>query len=273
MPGEFDFIAWLRARTPADPRVLIGPGDDCAVLAPPTGPLLVTTDMLMDGTDFVLAEVGPRGRGGRRWPRTSATSPRWPACPARLSRAWRCHVRMVGHSAPRNSTSASRRRGCLWRADHRRRYEQLGQSAGHLGHRDRRSDWPRGRDAHRRETGRLDLRHRPTRRQHPGSSPRFHAADSRSARPPCGGRAARDVRHQRRTGRRSEAHPRRESLRRGAARRGHADRAAAVELLRLVREVPARTRARRRRGFRAGLHGCRPPTARSCSASRRSRGS
>jgi thiamine-monophosphate kinase len=65
MPGEFDYIAWLRARTPADPRVVIGPGDDCAALAPPARELLVTTDMLMDGTDFVLAEVGPR-RVGRK---------------------------------------------------------------------------------------------------------------------------------------------------------------------------------------------------------------
>jgi thiamine-monophosphate kinase len=65
MPGEFDYIAWLRARTPADPRVLIGPGDDCAVLTPPARPLLVTTDLLMDGTDFVVAEVGSR-RAGRK---------------------------------------------------------------------------------------------------------------------------------------------------------------------------------------------------------------
>jgi thiamine-monophosphate kinase len=65
MPGEFDFIAWLRARTPAATRVLTGPGDDCAVLAPPTRPLLVTTDMPMDGPDFVVAEVGPR-RAGRK---------------------------------------------------------------------------------------------------------------------------------------------------------------------------------------------------------------
>jgi thiamine-monophosphate kinase len=62
---EFDYIAWLRARTPADPRVLIGPGDDCAALAPQARELLVTTDMLMDGTDFVVAEVGPR-RAGRK---------------------------------------------------------------------------------------------------------------------------------------------------------------------------------------------------------------
>src|SRR5205814_3816513 len=63
--SEFDYIAWLRGRTPADPRVLLGPGDDCAVLAPPARPLLVTTDVLTDGTDFVVAEVGPR-RAGRK---------------------------------------------------------------------------------------------------------------------------------------------------------------------------------------------------------------
>src|SRR3954462_5834733 len=65
MPGEFDYISWLRSRTPADPRVLVGPGDDTAVLAPVGGRLLVTTDMLMDGTDFRLSEVGPR-RAGRK---------------------------------------------------------------------------------------------------------------------------------------------------------------------------------------------------------------
>ncbi len=65
MPGEFEYIAWLRARTPTDPRVLIGPGDDCAALTPLARELLVTTDMLMDGTDFVLPEVGPR-RVGRK---------------------------------------------------------------------------------------------------------------------------------------------------------------------------------------------------------------
>src|SRR5262245_8462381 len=65
MPGEFEYIAWLRARTPTDSRVLIGPGDDCAAIRPPSRPLLITTDMLMDGTDFVVREVGPR-RVGRK---------------------------------------------------------------------------------------------------------------------------------------------------------------------------------------------------------------
>jgi thiamine-monophosphate kinase len=63
MPGEFDYIRWLRTQTPADPRVLVGPGDDAAVLARPAGPVLVTVDLLMDGTDFVLSECGPRAAG------------------------------------------------------------------------------------------------------------------------------------------------------------------------------------------------------------------
>ena len=63
--GEFDYIAWLRQRTSLSPRVLLGPGDDCAVLAATNRPWLVTTDMLLDGSHFVLAEHGPR-RVGRK---------------------------------------------------------------------------------------------------------------------------------------------------------------------------------------------------------------
>jgi thiamine-monophosphate kinase len=62
---EFDYIRWLRQKTPADPRILVGPGDDCAVLQPSQGPLLVTTDMLLEEIHFRLAEVGPR-RVGRK---------------------------------------------------------------------------------------------------------------------------------------------------------------------------------------------------------------
>src|SRR5947208_2629254 len=47
-------------------RVLLGPGDDCAVLDwAGAGPCLVTTDVLMDGCDFILADAGPR-RVGRK---------------------------------------------------------------------------------------------------------------------------------------------------------------------------------------------------------------
>jgi thiamine-monophosphate kinase len=59
--GEFAFIDWLRKQTSDDPRVLVGPGDDAAVLRPSAAaPWLVTTDMLLDGSCFILAEAGAR---------------------------------------------------------------------------------------------------------------------------------------------------------------------------------------------------------------------
>src|SRR5262245_14325866 len=57
--GEFAFIDWVRKRTPTAGNVLVGPGDDCAVLQAPSRPLLVTTDMLLDGSCFRLDEAGP----------------------------------------------------------------------------------------------------------------------------------------------------------------------------------------------------------------------
>src|SRR5918994_5753265 len=63
--GEFAYIDWVRKRTPAAASVAVGPGDDAAVLRPPSGPLLVTTDMLLDGSCFRLTEAGPR-RVGRK---------------------------------------------------------------------------------------------------------------------------------------------------------------------------------------------------------------
>ncbi len=64
--SEFAFIDWLRRRTPADPRVPLGPGDDtAAVLFTPGRPVLVTTDMLLEGSCFRLVEAGAR-RVGRK---------------------------------------------------------------------------------------------------------------------------------------------------------------------------------------------------------------
>jgi thiamine-monophosphate kinase len=58
--GEFAFIDWLRQRTPPAERVLLGPGDDAAILRWPSGPnCLVTTDMLLEGSCFRLAETHP----------------------------------------------------------------------------------------------------------------------------------------------------------------------------------------------------------------------
>jgi len=52
---ETDFLAWLLPRLPADPRLEVPAGDDAAVLRPPAlRRTVVTTDMLMEGTDFIL---------------------------------------------------------------------------------------------------------------------------------------------------------------------------------------------------------------------------
>ena len=63
MAREFDYIRQLRNRIPPSPGVIVGPGDDCAVLARPLRPVLVTTDMLQDGIDFILSDCGPRTAG------------------------------------------------------------------------------------------------------------------------------------------------------------------------------------------------------------------
>jgi len=49
--GEFPFLRRLRGRVPADPRVLLGLGDDCAALALP-GTTLLTTDALIENVHF-----------------------------------------------------------------------------------------------------------------------------------------------------------------------------------------------------------------------------
>lgn len=60
---EAEFIRWLRSRIPRHPQTLIGIGSDAAVLSLPSQRAVVTTDALMDGTDFRLSEVDPRRVG------------------------------------------------------------------------------------------------------------------------------------------------------------------------------------------------------------------
>ena len=54
--GEFGLIAalsgWLRYISPADPRTLVGIGDDAAVLAAPDGRVVASTDFLLEGRHF-----------------------------------------------------------------------------------------------------------------------------------------------------------------------------------------------------------------------------
>jgi thiamine-monophosphate kinase len=61
MPGEFDLIKKYFARP--TPSTVLGPGDDCALIAPTPGKqLAVTTDMLVAGTHF-LPDTNPKNLG------------------------------------------------------------------------------------------------------------------------------------------------------------------------------------------------------------------
>ncbi|MFO0807109.1 MAG: thiamine-phosphate kinase [Gemmataceae bacterium] len=58
--GEFAYIHWLRSQVPGSSRVAVGLGDDAAVIRWADGrDCLVTTDMLLEGSCFRLAEAGP----------------------------------------------------------------------------------------------------------------------------------------------------------------------------------------------------------------------
>ncbi len=62
---ESEFIAWLRERLPAHPRLGIGVGDDAALVRMDGSGVLVSVDVLTEGVDFRLSEVDPR-RVGRK---------------------------------------------------------------------------------------------------------------------------------------------------------------------------------------------------------------
>ncbi len=54
--AEWNWIAEVRRRAGSHPQVPIGIGDDAALLTT-SGNVLVTTDMLMDGVDFIVGET------------------------------------------------------------------------------------------------------------------------------------------------------------------------------------------------------------------------
>lgn len=57
---ELDYIRWIRTQVSHSPRVITGPGDDAAILDWSQGkPCVVTTDMLLEGSCFRIAEAGP----------------------------------------------------------------------------------------------------------------------------------------------------------------------------------------------------------------------
>ena len=66
MPGEFEFIEWVRSQAKAHPRVPLGIGDDAAVLRfPLAADCLVAVDTLMEGVHFNYPETSA-GHIGRK---------------------------------------------------------------------------------------------------------------------------------------------------------------------------------------------------------------
>ena len=64
MPGEFDFIDWIRRQTTPHEHVLVPPGDDLAILNwPASDLLLVGVDQVLDGVHFDSSVHPPRAIG------------------------------------------------------------------------------------------------------------------------------------------------------------------------------------------------------------------
>src|SRR5665647_2286017 len=61
--SEGEVLARILPRLPAAAAQLLGPGDDCAVMAAPDGRYVVTTDMMIHGPDFRLAWSTPEDLG------------------------------------------------------------------------------------------------------------------------------------------------------------------------------------------------------------------
>jgi thiamine-monophosphate kinase len=57
---EAQLVEWLRANLPGGPLLEVPLGDDAAVLNPGTHSIVVTTDLLTEGVDFLLDQTSPQ---------------------------------------------------------------------------------------------------------------------------------------------------------------------------------------------------------------------
>ncbi|XXF77391.1 thiamine-phosphate kinase [Myxococcaceae bacterium GXIMD 01537] len=93
MPGEFTLIDHFLAQFPRA-RVPVGPGDDCAVLAPSRGALCVTTDAIVEDVHFTRAHFSPEDIGHKALAvnlsdlAAMGATPRWFLCALALPRAF-----------------------------------------------------------------------------------------------------------------------------------------------------------------------------------------
>ncbi len=60
---EWDLINWITAQSLRDDAVIVGPGDDCAVLAIAGREVLVTVDQVIDGVHVDMSRCGPAAAG------------------------------------------------------------------------------------------------------------------------------------------------------------------------------------------------------------------
>jgi thiamine-monophosphate kinase len=65
LPGEFELIARLVAALPQSRRTILGPGDDCAIVARGNSPILLTIDSMVEGVHFKLGWGTPEQLGAR----------------------------------------------------------------------------------------------------------------------------------------------------------------------------------------------------------------
>lgn len=64
MMSEFSFIEYLKRRVSSDERIPVGIGDDAAVLSVTRGKqLVVSTDAIVEGVDFILKDLSPEKVG------------------------------------------------------------------------------------------------------------------------------------------------------------------------------------------------------------------
>ena len=65
LPGEFQLIERLVQGLPISSRTILGPGDDCAILAPAKRPQLFTIDSMIEDVHFRLAWTTPEKLGAK----------------------------------------------------------------------------------------------------------------------------------------------------------------------------------------------------------------